>query len=49
MKAGRSGLPVNIKKGQFLSGAAMSFAAEKVASTGNNKILLTERGNSFGL
>jgi 2-dehydro-3-deoxyphosphooctonate aldolase (KDO 8-P synthase) len=48
LEAGRSGLPVNIKKGQFLSGASMQFAAEKVASTGNDQILLTERGNSFG-
>jgi 2-dehydro-3-deoxyphosphooctonate aldolase (KDO 8-P synthase) len=48
LKAGYSGLPVNIKKGQFLSGSAMAFAAEKVASTGNQQILLTERGNSFG-
>ncbi|MEE9374010.1 MAG: 3-deoxy-8-phosphooctulonate synthase [Saprospiraceae bacterium] len=39
---------VNIKKGQFMSGASMAFAAEKVRSTGNNKVILTERGNSFG-
>ena len=39
---------VNIKKGQFLSPAETANAAEKVASTGNEKIILTERGNSFG-
>jgi 2-dehydro-3-deoxyphosphooctonate aldolase (KDO 8-P synthase) len=46
--AGKSGRVVNIKKGQFLSPAEMANAAEKVASTGNEKIILTERGNSFG-
>ena len=46
--AGESGRVVNIKKGQFLSPAEMRNAAEKVASTGNEKIILTERGNSFG-
>jgi 2-dehydro-3-deoxyphosphooctonate aldolase (KDO 8-P synthase) len=46
--AGETGKVVNIKKGQFLSGASMKFAAEKVAYTGNNKIMLTERGNMFG-
>jgi 2-dehydro-3-deoxyphosphooctonate aldolase (KDO 8-P synthase) len=46
--AGKSGRAVNIKKGQFLSPAEMANAAEKVASTGNEKIILTERGNSFG-
>ncbi len=45
---GKSGRVVNIKKGQFLSPAEMANAAEKVASTGNEKIILTERGNSFG-
>ena len=45
---GKSGRVVNIKKGQFLSPAEMGNAAEKVASTGNDKIILTERGNSFG-
>lgn len=48
MAAGKSGLPVNIKKGQFMSADAMQFAAEKVASTENSNIWLTERGNSFG-
>jgi 2-dehydro-3-deoxyphosphooctonate aldolase (KDO 8-P synthase) len=46
--AGRSGRVVNIKKGQFLSPWDISNAAEKVASTGNTKIILTERGASFG-
>jgi 2-dehydro-3-deoxyphosphooctonate aldolase (KDO 8-P synthase) len=46
--AGKSGRVVNIKKGQFLSPVEMGNAAEKVASTGNEKIILTERGNSFG-
>jgi 2-dehydro-3-deoxyphosphooctonate aldolase (KDO 8-P synthase) len=46
--AGRSGRVVNIKKGQFLSPAEIGNAAEKVASTGNEKIVLTERGSSFG-
>ena len=46
--AGRTGRAVNIKKGQFLAPEDMRNAAEKVASTGNNKILLTERGTSFG-
>ena len=46
--AGKSGRVVNIKKGQFLSPSEMANAAEKVASTGNDKIILTERGNSFG-
>lgn len=48
LAAGKSGLGVNIKKGQFLAPEDMKFAAEKVASTGNNKILLTERGTTFG-
>ena len=39
---------MNIKKGQFLAPEDMSHAAEKVASTGNKKILLTERGTTFG-
>lgn len=45
---GRSGRVVNIKKGQFLSPWDIGLAAEKVASTGNEKIILTERGTSFG-
>jgi len=46
--AGRTGRVVNIKKGQFVSPADIAHAAEKVASTGNDKIILTERGSSFG-
>jgi 2-dehydro-3-deoxyphosphooctonate aldolase (KDO 8-P synthase) len=46
--AGRCGRVVNIKKGQFLSPQEIGNAAEKVASTGNEKIILTERGSSFG-
>jgi 2-dehydro-3-deoxyphosphooctonate aldolase (KDO 8-P synthase) len=46
--AGRTGRAVNIKKGQFLSPREVGHAAEKVASTGNEKIILTERGSSFG-
>jgi 2-dehydro-3-deoxyphosphooctonate aldolase (KDO 8-P synthase) len=45
---GRSGRVANIKKGQFLSPKEIGNAAEKVASTGNEKIILTERGTSFG-
>jgi 2-dehydro-3-deoxyphosphooctonate aldolase (KDO 8-P synthase) len=48
VEAGRSGRVVNIKKGQFVSPWDMRLAAEKVASTGNTNILLTERGTSFG-
>ncbi|WP_407931538.1 3-deoxy-8-phosphooctulonate synthase [Ignavibacterium album] len=46
--AGRSGLAVNIKKGQFLAPEDMKHAAEKVLSTGNRNIMLTERGTTFG-
>lgn len=46
--AGKSGRVVNLKKGQFLSPWEMGNVAEKVASTGNRKIVLTERGHSFG-
>jgi 2-dehydro-3-deoxyphosphooctonate aldolase (KDO 8-P synthase) len=48
LAAGRTGRTVNIKKGQFISPHDILNAAEKVASTGNDKILLTERGSSFG-
>lgn len=48
IEAGRTGRIVNIKKGQFVSPLDMQHAAEKVASTGNHKILITERGSSFG-
>jgi len=46
--AGRTGRVVNIKKGQFVSPVDIAHAAEKVASTGNDNIILTERGSSFG-
>jgi 2-dehydro-3-deoxyphosphooctonate aldolase (KDO 8-P synthase) len=46
--AGRTGKAVNIKKGQFVAPEDMALAAEKVASTGNKRILLTERGSTFG-
>jgi 2-dehydro-3-deoxyphosphooctonate aldolase (KDO 8-P synthase) len=48
LAAGRTGRTVNIKKGQFVSPHEILNAAEKVASTGNDKVLLTERGSSFG-
>ncbi|MHB8755001.1 MAG: 3-deoxy-8-phosphooctulonate synthase [Candidatus Acidiferrales bacterium] len=46
--AGKSGRAVNIKKGQFVSPWEMGNAVEKIASTGNHKIIVTERGASFG-
>ena len=46
--AGRTGKVINIKKGQFLAPQDMKLAARKVAMTGNKKILLTERGTTFG-
>lgn len=46
--AGATGKPVNIKKGQFLSPSDMSHSAAKVSSTGNENILLCERGTCFG-
>ncbi|MCB9210278.1 MAG: 3-deoxy-8-phosphooctulonate synthase [Ignavibacteriales bacterium] len=48
ISAGKSGRIVNIKKGQFLAPEDMKHAIEKVESTGNKNILLTERGSSFG-
>ncbi len=48
LAAGRTGRIVNIKKGQFLAPRDIHHAAEKVASTGNTQVLLTERGSSFG-
>jgi len=39
---------INIKKGQFLSGNAMQFAVDKIRNAGNNNIMLTERGTTFG-
>lgn len=46
--AGRTGVPVNIKKGQFMAPWDMEHAAAKVQSTGNNAIVLTERGTTLG-
>jgi 2-dehydro-3-deoxyphosphooctonate aldolase (KDO 8-P synthase) len=48
LAAGRTGRIVNIKKGQFMAPHDIHYAAEKVASTGNSQVLLTERGSSFG-
>lgn len=48
LAAGETGCVVNVKKGQFLAPWDMPNVAEKVSSTGNDKILLTERGASFG-
>jgi 2-dehydro-3-deoxyphosphooctonate aldolase (KDO 8-P synthase) len=45
---GRTRLPVNIKKGQFMAPEDMRYAVEKVASTGNQSVCLTERGTTFG-
>jgi 2-dehydro-3-deoxyphosphooctonate aldolase (KDO 8-P synthase) len=46
--AGKTGKTVNIKKGQFLSADSMHFAVDKVRSTGNVNVMLTERGSMFG-
>ena len=48
LASGSSGRVVNIKKGQFMAPGDMRQAVDKVASTGNRKILLTERGTTFG-
>lgn len=48
LAAGRTGAAVNVKKGQFLDPYGMANVAEKIASTGNERILLTERGTTFG-
>ncbi|MBY4893438.1 3-deoxy-8-phosphooctulonate synthase [Rhodobacteraceae bacterium N5(2021)] len=48
LAAGESGAAINIKKGQFLAPWDMANVAEKVASTGNERLMLTERGVSFG-
>lgn len=48
LAAGKTGKAVSIKKGQFLSGTSMGFAVEKIRSTGNDQVMLTERGNMFG-
>ena len=46
--AAQTGRIVNVKKGQFLSPAAMTFAAQKIVDTGNDQVMLTERGTTFG-
>ena len=46
--AANTGKVVNVKKGQFLSGPSMKFAVEKIRKAGNEQIMLTERGNTFG-
>jgi 2-dehydro-3-deoxyphosphooctonate aldolase (KDO 8-P synthase) len=46
--AAATGKIVNVKKGQFLSGPSMAFAVDKIRKAGNEKVMLTERGNSFG-
>lgn len=46
--AAETGKVVNVKKGQFLSGPSMKFAVEKIRNAGNDKVMLTERGTTFG-
>ncbi|HRA12684.1 MAG TPA: 3-deoxy-8-phosphooctulonate synthase, partial [Chitinophagaceae bacterium] len=46
--AAETGKIVNVKKGQFVSGEAMGFAVDKIKNAGNNKVMLTERGTTFG-
>lgn len=46
--AAKTGKVVNVKKGQFLSGSSMRYAVEKVTESGNNRVMLTERGSFFG-
>lgn len=48
LAAGSTGKIINVKKGQFLSGASMKFAVEKIKSTNNDQVILTERGTTFG-
>jgi 2-dehydro-3-deoxyphosphooctonate aldolase (KDO 8-P synthase) len=46
--AAKTGKTVNVKKGQFLSGEAMKYAVKKIQDSGNNKVMLTERGTMLG-
>ena len=48
LAAGRTGLPVNLKKAQFMGAADMVHPVRKIESTGNDQVLLTERGTFFG-
>ena len=48
VSAGRTGKPINVKKGQFMSPQDMTNVVDKIKSTGNERILLTERGSCFG-
>jgi 2-dehydro-3-deoxyphosphooctonate aldolase (KDO 8-P synthase) len=48
LAAGRTGKPINIKKGQFMAPPDMANIVAKVTSTGNHRVLLTERGTTFG-
>jgi 2-dehydro-3-deoxyphosphooctonate aldolase (KDO 8-P synthase) len=48
LAAAKTGKHINIKKGQFLSGQSMQYAIDKVKQSGNNNIMLTDRGNMFG-
>lgn len=48
LAAAETGKVVNVKKGQFVSGEAMKFAVEKIKQAGNNQVILTERGTTFG-
>ncbi|SEM15430.1 2-dehydro-3-deoxyphosphooctonate aldolase (KDO 8-P synthase) [Chitinophaga rupis] len=48
LAAAETGKVVNVKKGQFVSGDAMKFAVEKIKQAGNNQVILTERGTTFG-
>ncbi len=46
--AAKTGKVVNVKKGQFVNGESMKFAVEKIEKAGNSKVMLTDRGNTFG-
>ena len=46
--AAQTGKIVNVKKGQFINGASMKFAVEKIQKAGNQKVMLTDRGNTYG-
>jgi len=48
LEAGRTGRIINVKKGQFVAPHDIHHAADKIASTGNSQVVLTERGSSFG-